>query len=84
MFGLAEETLSEQQAARTVLEPVIAAPGSLQQGRGILHNLAGTDLTARAAAKRADPGHHQHSTGSHHTRAALILAAAIIWSNRMK
>ncbi|MFG2227640.1 ABC1 kinase family protein [Streptomyces sp. NPDC048644] len=84
MFGLAQETLSEQQAARTALELMIAAPGSLQQGRGILRNLADNDLTLRIATGGGKPGPRQPSTNPHYTRAALILATAIIWSSRRK
>ncbi|MFD5918773.1 ABC1 kinase family protein [Kitasatospora sp. NPDC058201] len=84
MFGLARETLSEQQAARTALELMIAAPGGLQQGREILRNLAGNDLTLRIATNGAKPGRNQTSTTSQHTRAALILAAAILWNNRRR
>ncbi|MFE4366665.1 ABC1 kinase family protein [Streptomyces sp. NPDC056835] len=84
MFGLAQETLSEQQAARTALELMIAAPGSLQQGREILRNLAGDGLTPHSATSGTKPGRNQPPTTSHHTRAALILAAAIIWSSRRR
>ncbi|MFC4036294.1 hypothetical protein ACFO3J_33345 [Streptomyces polygonati] len=51
---------------------MIAAPGSLQQARGILRDLADHHLTPDAAA------------GTHHTRPAFILASAIIWSSRRR
>ncbi|MFJ3216485.1 hypothetical protein ACIPLC_11255 [Kitasatospora sp. NPDC086801] len=75
IFGLARETLSEQQAARTALELIIATPGTLQQGRDILRNLADNDPTLRIANTPDRPDHS-------HTHAALILAAAIIWAAR--
>ncbi|MFD0385826.1 hypothetical protein ACFQ2B_36110 [Streptomyces stramineus] len=58
IFGLARETLSEQQAARTALDLMIAAPGALQQTRGILRTIADQDLTfhAKVAASPTNPG----------------------------
>ncbi|MEE1792288.1 AarF/UbiB family protein [Streptomyces sp. BE308] len=84
MFGLAQETLSEQQAARTALELMIAAPGSLQQGREILRNLANHAPTAPTAANGTASARTRSPADTHHTRAALILAAAIIWSSRRR
>ncbi|WP_227024972.1 ABC1 kinase family protein [Streptomyces tsukubensis] len=81
MFGLAQEALSEQQAARIALELMIAAPGSLQQGREILRNLA-EPPTRPTAARGAAAGRSRSSAHSHHTRAALILAAAVMGSRR--
>ncbi|MEV7930854.1 AarF/UbiB family protein [Kitasatospora sp. NPDC088779] len=75
IFGLTRETLSEQQAARTALELIIAAPGTLQQSRNILRNLADNDLTLSITNTTDRPDHS-------HTHAALILAAAIIWAAR--
>lgn len=83
MFGLARETLSEQQAARTALELMIAAPGSLQQAREILRNLASHAPAPPPAAKGAASGGRPSAT-RHHTRPALILAAALIWSGRRR
>ncbi len=82
LFGLAQETLSEQQAARTAIELMIAAPGTLQQGRGILRHLADNDLTLRITNTGGPPGHGRTATGPDHTRAALVLAAAVIWAAR--
>ncbi|MCX5071354.1 hypothetical protein OHA84_34575 [Streptomyces sp. NBC_00513] len=84
MFGLAQEALSEQQAARVALELMIAAPGSLQQGREILRNLADHACAPPTAATGAVSGRGRLSADAHHTRAALILAAAIIWSSRRR
>ncbi|MGW6239439.1 ABC1 kinase family protein [Streptomyces sp. NPDC055094] len=84
MFGLAQETLSEQQAARTALELMIAAPGSLQQAREILRNLANHDSAPTSTANGSAFGRGRPSTHAHHTRPALILAAAIIWSSRRR
>ncbi|MEU8699013.1 AarF/UbiB family protein [Streptomyces sp. NPDC048680] len=78
MFGLAQETLSEQQAARTALELMIAAPGSLQQGREILRNLADHPSTRPTEGNTTTSGNSRPSI-----RAALVLAA-IIWSRRGK
>lgn len=71
IFGLAQETLSEQQAARTALELMIATPGTLQQGRDILRNLSDHD------ALRTTTPHTSNSQKT--TAAALLLAAAITW-----
>ncbi|MEV6077599.1 hypothetical protein AB0L80_21170 [Streptomyces sp. NPDC052069] len=84
MFGLAQETLSEQQAARIALELMIAAPGSLQQGREILRNLANHAPAPPTAADGTVSARTRPSTNTHHTRAALVLAAAIIWSSRRR
>ncbi|MFD4828456.1 ABC1 kinase family protein [Streptomyces uncialis] len=81
VFGLAQEALSEQQAARIALELMIAAPGSLQQGREILRNLA-DQRTPPTTANGAASGRSRNPAHTHHTRAALILAAAVIWSRR--
>lgn len=82
MFGLAQEALSEQQAARTALELMIAAPGSLQQGREILRNLADQPFAQPHGRDSLRP---QQATGPRATlSSALVLAAAIIWSRRGK
>ncbi|MFJ6123574.1 ABC1 kinase family protein [Streptomyces griseoviridis] len=82
MFGLAQETLSEQQAARTALELMIAAPGSLQQGREILRNLADHRFTQPHGNRDSL---RQQTIGPHApVSAALVLAAAIIWNRRGK
>ncbi|MFJ2178982.1 ABC1 kinase family protein [Streptomyces sp. NPDC087851] len=83
IFGLAREILSDQQAARTALELMIAAPGTLHQGRDILRNLADNDLTLRVATENR-PGRDRTATSTQYTRAVLILAAAVIWANRRK
>ncbi|EME97476.1 2-polyprenylphenol 6-hydroxylase [Streptomyces mobaraensis NBRC 13819 = DSM 40847] len=57
IFGLARETLSERQAARTALDIIIAAPGALQQTRGILRTLADQDLTLHAKVA-GEPNRH--------------------------
>ncbi|MFE2728343.1 ABC1 kinase family protein [Kitasatospora sp. NPDC059327] len=82
MFGLAEETLSEQQAARTALEMMIAAPGGLQQGRDILRTLADNDLALRIGEGAAGRG--GAATGQGRTLAAAILAGAVIWAGRRR
>ncbi|WP_411119875.1 ABC1 kinase family protein [Streptomyces sp. 058-1L] len=83
MFGLAQETLSEQQAARTALELMMAAPGSLQQGREILRKLA-DHPTPTTTANGTTSSRRRPATRTDHTRAAIILAAAIIWSRRRR
>ncbi|MER6190123.1 ABC1 kinase family protein [Streptomyces cyaneofuscatus] len=83
MFGLAQETLSERQAARTALELMIAAPGSLQQGREILRNLA--DHPCSRPPWSRDSLRPQQATGPRAPLSGvLVLAAAIIWSRRGK
>lgn len=63
---------------------MIAAPGSLQQSREILRNLAGNEHPPRITTDRARVGHHRAAVESHHTGAALLPAAAIIWSGRRR
>ncbi|MFJ1936351.1 MULTISPECIES: hypothetical protein, partial [unclassified Kitasatospora] len=64
------------------LELIIAAPGTLQQSRNILRNLADNDLTLSITTPTDGPGRNRTAAGPNHTRAALILAAAIIWAAR--
>ncbi|MFI6523861.1 hypothetical protein [Streptomyces uncialis] len=66
VLGLAQEALSEQQAARIALALMIAAPGSLQQGREILRNLADqrtppTTANGAASDRSRNPAHTHHT-----------------------
>ncbi|WP_406403072.1 hypothetical protein [Streptomyces uncialis] len=81
VLGLAQEALSEQQAARIALALMIAAPGSLQQGREILRNLA-DQRTPPTTANGAASDRSRNPAHTHHTRAALVLAAAVVRSRR--
>ncbi|MEU7107611.1 AarF/UbiB family protein [Streptomyces sp. NPDC046215] len=83
IFGLARETLSEQQAARTALDLMIAAPGALQQTRGILRTIADQDLTfhAKVAGESNEPG-KLSDTGSRTFWAALVLAVFLVRRGR--
>ncbi|MFF7730929.1 ABC1 kinase family protein [Streptomyces sp. NPDC008001] len=83
VFGLARETLSEQQAARTALDLMIAAPGALQQTRGILRAFAEQDLTFHAkVAGEDDRRKRATDAGSWPFWAALALAGYLARGRR--
>ncbi|MGI5335949.1 ABC1 kinase family protein [Streptomyces sp. CA-181903] len=86
IFGLARETLSEQQAARTALDIMIAAPGALQQTRGILRSIADQDLTfhARVAGESGRCGRRKDTGSRAYWVAALALAAYLARGARGK
>ncbi|MEV6419916.1 AarF/UbiB family protein [Streptomyces sp. NPDC051662] len=81
VFGLAKETLSEQQAARIALELMIAAPTGLQQTRHILRDLTDRDLTLRINTAGNSPGSHGTDR---RTYAMVLLVAAVIWNSRRR
>ncbi|MER5784293.1 AarF/UbiB family protein [Streptomyces mobaraensis] len=79
IFGLARETLSERQAARTALDIMIAAPAALQQTRGVLRTLADQDLTFHAKVAGESTRHGKlDNTGSRASWAAILALAAYL------